>query len=89
MERQPIVADSAGVIVVGHARHKAAIKLGLKTVPVHVAADLTPAQARAYRLAEERTANGHRRRRGIAQRPALPALVRYLLPRPGGSYGPT
>ena len=35
------------VIVVGHTRYKAALKLGLKTVPVHVAADLSPQQARA------------------------------------------
>ena len=54
--RQPLVVDSAGVIVVGHTRYKAALKLGLATVPVHVAADLTPQQARAYRLADNRTA---------------------------------
>jgi ParB-like chromosome segregation protein Spo0J len=54
--RQPIVVDSAGVIVVGHTRYKAALKLGLATVPVHVAADLSPQQARAYRLADNRTA---------------------------------
>ena len=54
--RQPIVVDSGGVIVVGHTRYKAALKLGLKTVPVHVAADLSPQQARAYRLADNRTA---------------------------------
>jgi len=54
--RQPIVVDGDGIIVVGHTRYKAAVKLGLKTVPVHVAADLTPQQARAYRLADNRTA---------------------------------
>ena len=54
--RQPIVVDKDGVIVVGHTRYKAALKLGLKQVPVHVAADLTPQQARAYRLADNRTA---------------------------------
>ena len=54
--RQPIVVDSAGVIVVGHTRYKAALKLGLKSVPVHVAAELTPRQARAYRLADNRSA---------------------------------
>jgi ParB-like chromosome segregation protein Spo0J len=54
--RQPIVIDEQGVIVVGHTRYKAAKKLGLKTVPVHVAKDLTPAQLRAYRLADNRTA---------------------------------
>jgi ParB-like chromosome segregation protein Spo0J len=53
--RQPIVVDKDGVIVVGHTRYKAALKLGLKTVPVHVAADLTPQQARAYRIADNRT----------------------------------
>ena len=54
--RQPVVVDKDGVIVVGHTRYKAALKLGLKTVPVHVATDLTPKQARAYRLADNRTA---------------------------------
>lgn len=54
--RQPVVVDRDGVIVVGHTRYKAALKLGLKTVPVHVATDLTPKQARAYRLADNRTA---------------------------------
>jgi ParB-like chromosome segregation protein Spo0J len=53
--RQPIVVDAGGVIVVGHTRYKAALRLGLKTVPVHVAADLTPQQARAYRIADNRT----------------------------------
>jgi site-specific DNA-methyltransferase (adenine-specific) len=50
--RQPIVIDEAGVIVVGHTRYKAALKLGLETVPVHVATGLTPAQLKAYRLAD-------------------------------------
>ena len=54
--RQPIVVDEDDVIVVGHTRYKAALKLGLKTVPVHVATDLTPEQLRAYRLADNKTA---------------------------------
>src|SRR5436309_5238055 len=54
--RQPIVVDEQGVIVVGHTRYKAALKLGLETVPVHVAVGLSPAQARAYRLADNQTA---------------------------------
>jgi DNA modification methylase len=54
--RQPIVVDEAGVIVVGHTRYKAALKLGLETVPVHVAVGLTPAQRKAYRLADNQTA---------------------------------
>ncbi len=55
--RQPIVVDADGVIVAGHTRFKAALKLGLAEVPVHVAAGLTPAQTRAYRLADNRTAS--------------------------------
>ena len=54
--RQPIVVDRDGVIVVGHTRYKGAQKLGLEFVPVHVAADLTPEQARAYRIADNQTA---------------------------------
>lgn len=54
--RQPIVADEQDVIVVGHTRYKAALKLGLTEVPVHVARGLTPDQARAYRVADNQTA---------------------------------
>jgi ParB-like chromosome segregation protein Spo0J len=53
--RQPIVVDAEGVIIVGHTRRLAALRLGLETVPVHVAASLTPEQVRAYRLADNRT----------------------------------
>ena len=38
--RQPIVVDESGVIIVGHTRYKAAIKLGLQKVPVHLARGL-------------------------------------------------
>ena len=54
--RQPIVVDADGVIIVGHTRLKAALKLGLAEVPVHVAVGLTPEQTRAYRLADNQTA---------------------------------
>src|SRR5262249_14611956 len=54
--RQPIVVDKHGVIVVGSTRYLAALKLGLKTVPVHVATGLTPAQLKAYRIADNKTA---------------------------------
>jgi DNA modification methylase len=54
--RQPIVVDEDGVILAGHTRYKAALRLGLKQVPVHVARGLTPDQARAYRLADNKTA---------------------------------
>ena len=53
--RQPIVIDAKGVIICGHTRWKAALKLGLKSVPVHVARDLSPAKVRAYRIADNKT----------------------------------
>ena len=55
--RQPIVVDEEGVIIVGHTRYKAALKLGLETVPVHVAKGLSPAQIKAYRIADNQTAS--------------------------------
>ena len=54
--RQPIVVDEEGVIVVGNTRYKAALKLGLEKVPVHVATGLTAAQIKAYRIADNQTA---------------------------------
>jgi DNA modification methylase len=54
--RQPIVVDGDGVIVAGHTRFRAAQRLGLATVPVHVATDLTADEIRAYRLADNKTA---------------------------------
>jgi DNA modification methylase len=54
--QQPIVVDKDGVIIVGHTRLKAAEMLGLKEVPVLVAKDLTEAQVKAYRLADNKTA---------------------------------
>jgi len=52
--RQPIVVDEEMVILAGHTRLEAARQLGLSTAPVHVARGLTPAQARAYRLMDNR-----------------------------------
>lgn len=54
--KQPIVIDAAGVIVCGHTRAKAAAKLGLQAVPCVIADDLTEEQIRAYRLADNKTA---------------------------------
>jgi len=54
--RQPIVVDPDGVIIVGHTRWKAAKKLGLERVPVHVATDLSPEKVKAYRIADNRLA---------------------------------
>ena len=53
--RSPIVVDKDHVIICGHTRLKAAQRLGLETVPVHVAADLTPEQTKALRLVDNRT----------------------------------
>lgn len=54
--QQPIVVDAEGVIIVGHTRHKAALKLGLTEVPVVYAVNLTDEQVKAYRLADNKTA---------------------------------
>ena len=51
--QQPIVVDKENVIIAGHTRLLAAQKLGMDKVPVHVA-DLSDAQAKAYRLADNR-----------------------------------
>jgi DNA modification methylase len=54
--RQPLVTDEQDTIIVGHTRYKAAQKLGMEFVPVHVAIGLSPEQARAYRIADNQTA---------------------------------
>ena len=54
--RQPLVVDEEGMLVVGDTRLKAAHKLGLAVVPVHVAVGLTPAQCKAYRIADNKSA---------------------------------
>lgn len=55
--QQPIVVDKRGVILAGHTRLKAAQHLKLKTVPVVVAEHLTDEEARAYRIADNRTSD--------------------------------
>src|SRR5690554_114598 len=52
----PIVVDSNLVIVAGHTRLKAAKKLGLTEVPCLIADDLTDEQIKAFRLADNKTA---------------------------------
>lgn len=52
----PIVLDSEGVIVAGHTRWKAALKLQLEEVPCVVADDLSPEQIKAFRLADNKVA---------------------------------
>lgn len=52
----PIVVDKENVIVAGHTRYKAALKLGLESVPCVVADDLTDKQIKAFRLADNKVA---------------------------------
>ncbi|KKK85174.1 hypothetical protein LCGC14_2775940, partial [marine sediment metagenome] len=52
----PIIIDQKNEVIAGHARLQAAEHLGMKTVPVIVISDLTRAQVRAYRIADNRLA---------------------------------
>lgn len=54
--RSPILVDGEGVIIAGHTRLLAAQRLKLAQVPVVVCHGLTPAQVKAYRIADNRTA---------------------------------
>lgn len=52
----PIVVDKNNVIVAGHTRWLAAQALEMDEVPVIVADDLTPAQVKAFRIADNKVA---------------------------------
>lgn len=52
----PIVIDTKNEIVAGHTRIKAALSLGLTSVPCIIADDLNEAQIRAFRLADNKVA---------------------------------
>lgn len=52
----PLVIDKNNVIVAGHTRYKAAQSLGLEKVPCIVADDLSDEQLKAFRLADNKTA---------------------------------
>lgn len=51
----PIIVDGNYVIICGHTRYKAAEKLGIESVPCIVRDDLTEEEAKAYRIADNRT----------------------------------
>ena len=51
----PIVIDKDNVVITGHTRLLASKKLGLKEVPVIRADDLTEAQVKAFRIADNKT----------------------------------
>lgn len=53
--QSPIVVDENNVIINGHTRFKAAKKLGMSEVPVHVAKGLSEAQVHALRIADNKT----------------------------------
>ncbi|MDX2244565.1 MAG: ParB/Srx family N-terminal domain-containing protein [Leptolyngbyaceae cyanobacterium bins.302] len=53
---QPIVVDEQGVILKGHGRREASIRLGLEQVPVIVRTDLTELQKKACRIADNKVA---------------------------------
>ncbi len=53
--QQPLVIDTDSVLIVGHTRLLAAKKLGYAEVPCVIADKLTPAQAKAYRIMDNRS----------------------------------
>ena len=55
--RVPVILDGENVLVAGHTRVKAARQLGMTEVPAVRADDLTPEQIRAYRIADNKTAD--------------------------------
>ena len=52
----PVLVDDAGILIAGHGRLRAARQLGLATVPVIELLDLTEAQKKALRLADNKIA---------------------------------
>ncbi|GHU51718.1 hypothetical protein AGMMS49975_06050 [Clostridia bacterium] len=54
--RSPLVIDRNNVIICGHARYKAALSIGLSTLPCVIADELTEEQTRAYRIADNAVA---------------------------------
>lgn len=52
----PILIDGKGIIVAGHTRFKAALQLGMKEVPCIQLDGLTDEQIRAFRVADNKTA---------------------------------
>ena len=54
--QQPILVDDNNIIITGHTRLKAALSLGMDTVPIAHAVNLTDEQIKAYRLADNRVA---------------------------------
>ncbi|WP_236894888.1 DNA modification methylase [Clostridium beijerinckii] len=51
----PIIVDKDNIIIAGHTRYKAAVKLGLEIVPVIKADDLTEQQVKAFRIMDNKS----------------------------------
>src|SRR4051794_32029056 len=71
----PIVVNSKGKILAGHARYMAAKSLALKTVPVIVVDGLTAAEEQAYVIADNRVPEG-----ATWDRPLLATQLNNLAP---------
>lgn len=54
--KNPIIIDKNNVIIAGHTRLKALQKLGIKKAPCIIADDLTEEQVKAFRIADNSTA---------------------------------
>lgn len=54
--KNPVIIDKDGVIVAGHTRYKAAKKQGITDIPCISADDLSDEQIKAFRLADNKTA---------------------------------
>lgn len=52
----PVILDSKGEIIAGHTRIKAAKQLGIDQIPCIIADDLTDAQIKGFRIADNRVA---------------------------------
>jgi len=54
--KNPVIVDGKDVLVTGHTRLQAARKLGLTHIPTIVADELSEAQIKAFRIADNKTA---------------------------------
>ena len=54
----PVIVDSQGQLIAGHARREAALVAGIDRMPVILADDLTAAQVKAYRIADNKLTEG-------------------------------
>lgn len=54
--KNPVIIDKDGVVIAGHTRLKAAEELGIEDIPCIMADDLTDEQVKAFRLADNKSA---------------------------------